>query len=60
MENKYENLKFDQQSENLKSDKILIWRSNAFQGPPKCNEESIDLKMVPISSGWIMEWPTSY
>ena len=35
LEKKYENWKFDQKSENLKPDKIWIFRSNAFHGPPK-------------------------
>ena len=41
---KYENQKFDQKSENLKTDKIWIFRSNAFHGPPKFTEASDWLK----------------
>ena len=40
LENKYENWKFDQKSENLKSDKIWIFQSNAFHGPPKFTKAS--------------------
>ena len=52
MGKKYENRKFDQKSENLKSDKIWIFWSNVFHGPQNLPKPPIDLKIVPICSGW--------
>ena len=62
---KYENQKFDQKSENLKMDKIWIFRSNAFHGPPKFTKASDWLKnsfhlfrMVIVIGEFINIWPT--
>ena len=43
-EKKYEDRKFDQNTENMKSDKIWIFWSNAFHDPPKFTEASDWLK----------------
>ena len=49
---KYENRKFDQKSENLKPDKILIFDLMRSTPPQHLPKTPMDLKIVSICSGW--------